>query len=248
MVKLTACIYRPWILDARVRPAGDAITTATGYSFPSWHTVTAGPIYGGLAVSSWSWKKWLSAILVFLALLTAFSRNYLGVHTPQDVCVGLLESMLWLFLTAKIFKYLEKCPEKENLFLILMFIIGWLSIVYITFKPYPMDYVNGKLLVDPQKMMNNGYGDICLLIAFPVARYVEKTWINFKSTGLKGLRWLVGLIGLIPLALMIQFMKSPLINLLGSHIGHFTYNFIVAFYCIALWPLVIKLVSHRKEA
>ena len=31
MVKLTACIYRPWIRDARIIPAGDAITTATGY-------------------------------------------------------------------------------------------------------------------------------------------------------------------------------------------------------------------------
>ena len=42
IVKLTACIYRPWIRDARVMPAGDAITTATGYSFPSGHTVSAG--------------------------------------------------------------------------------------------------------------------------------------------------------------------------------------------------------------
>ena len=30
VVKLTACIYRPWIRDARVLPAGDAIRTATG--------------------------------------------------------------------------------------------------------------------------------------------------------------------------------------------------------------------------
>ena len=94
ILKLTACIYRPWIRDARVKPAGDAITTATGYSFPSGHTVSAGPLYGGLAVSAWSWKKWVSAILVFLALLTGFSRNYLGVHTPQDVVVGTLESIL----------------------------------------------------------------------------------------------------------------------------------------------------------
>ena len=52
-VKLTVCAYRPWIRDARVLPAGDAITTATGYSFPSGHTATATPIYGGLAVSAW---------------------------------------------------------------------------------------------------------------------------------------------------------------------------------------------------
>ena len=247
MLKLTACIYRPWIRDARIKPAGDAITTATGYSFPSGHTVTAGPIYGGLAVSAWSWKKWISVILVFLALLTGFSRNYLGVHTPQDVAVVMLESVLWLFLTMKIFRYIEKNPAKENIFLLASFIIGWLGIVYITFKPYPMDYVDGKLLVDPQKMMNDGYGDIGLLIAFPVARFIEKTWIRFEATGLKGKGLLVGLIGLVPLALMIQFMKAPLDGLLGSHWGHFTNNFILVLYCIALWPLVIKLTTGRNE-
>jgi len=248
IVKLTACIYRPWIRDARIMPAGDAITTATGYSFPSGHTVTAGPIYGGLAVSAWSWKKWVSAILIFLALLTGFSRNYLGVHTPQDVVVGMLESAFWLFVVAKIFKYLEKRPEKENIFLLVSFIVGWIGIIYITFKQYPMDYVDGKLLVDPQKMMNDGYGDICLLIAFPVARYIEKTWIKFEATGLKGTGWLVGLAGLVPLFLMIQFMKAPLDGLLGSHWGHFTYTFIVVLYCIALWPMVIKLVTGRQKA
>ena len=113
MLKLTACIYRPWIRDARIKPAGDAITTATGYSFPSGHTVTAGPIYGGLAVSAWSWKKWISVILVFLALLTGFSRNYLGVHTPQDVAVGMLESVLWLFLTMKIFGTLKRIRQRR---------------------------------------------------------------------------------------------------------------------------------------
>jgi membrane-associated phospholipid phosphatase len=248
IVKLTACIYRPWIRDARVKPAGDAITTATGYSFPSGHTVSAGPIYGGLAVSAWSWKKWVSVILIFLAVLTGFSRNYLGVHTPQDVAVGCLESALWLFVIAKIFKYVEAHPEKENLLLLLSAVIGCLGIVYITFKSYPMDYVDGKLLVDPQKMMNDGYGDICLLIAFPAARFVEKTWIKFKPTGLKGLGWLTGLVGLIPLILMIQFLKAPLDGLLGSHWGHFAYSFIVVFYCIALWPLVIKLVTGREKA
>ena len=61
-----------------------------------------------------------------------------------------------------------------------MFVLGWLGIAYITFKPYPMEYVDGRLLVDPQKMMNDGYGDIALLIAFPIARFIEKKWIGFK--------------------------------------------------------------------
>ena len=246
IVKLTVCAYRPWIRDARVHPAGDAITTATGYSFPSGHTVTAGPIYGGLAVVSWSWKKFVSVILGIFLLLTAFSRNYLGVHTPQDVFVGICESVFWLIIVAKIFTYLDEHPEKENLLLLICFIVGWLGIAYITFKPYPMDYVDGKLLVDPQKMMNDGYGDICLLIAFPVARYIEKRWIGFQAPGLKGAGLAAGIVGLIPLFVMIKFMRPALDGLLGTHWGHFTHSFILVLYCIALWPLVIKAVSKTE--
>lgn len=246
IVKLTVCAYRPWIRDARVHPAGDAITTATGYSFPSGHTVTAGPIYGGLAVVSWSWKKFVSVILGIFLLLTAFSRNYLGVHTPQDVFVGICESVFWLIIVAKIFTYLDEHPEKENLLLLICFIVGWLGIAYITFKPYPMDYVDGKLLVDPQKMMNDGYGDICLLIAFPVARYIEKRWIGFHAPGLKGAGLAAGIVGLIPLFLMIKFMRPALDGVLGTHWGHFANTFIIVLYCIALWPLVIKAVSKTE--
>ena len=254
MLKLTACVYRPWIRDARVLPAGDAITTATGYSFPSGHTSTAGPIYGGMAVGAWSRWKPVSVVCILAFLLTGFSRNYLGVHTPQDVIVGTLESVLALFAVMKLFSFLEKHPEKENIFLIASFVIGWLGILYITYKPYPMDYVDGRLLVDPQKMMNDGYGDICLLIAFPVARYIEKTWIRFRAAGLKSVGTAAGALGLVPMFFMIRSLRPWLDGLMGAHWGHFSYNFILVFYCIALWPLVIKTADrfipvkgHRAE-
>ena len=35
--------------------------------------------------------------------------------------------------------------------------------------------------MDPQKMMNDGYGDIGKMMGFIIARFVEKTWIRFKS-------------------------------------------------------------------
>lgn len=84
LIKLTACIYRPLIRDSRIIPAGDSISTTTGYSFPSGHTSTAGPLAGGMAVIFWKEKgmRWLSVLFAAAVLLTAFSRNYLGVHTP----------------------------------------------------------------------------------------------------------------------------------------------------------------------
>ena len=246
IVKLTVCAYRPWIRDERILPAGDAISTATGYSFPSGHTAYAGSIYGGLAVSAWKKMKWISVICVILFLLTGFSRNYLGVHTPQDVIVATLESILCLFLMARLFRYLEVHPEKENLFLMISFFFGWAALAYIPLKPYPMTYIDGKLLVDPQKMMTDGYGDIGLLVAFPVARFIERKWVNFKATGFTGKGIAVCLIGLLPVGAIMMFLHAPLDAAFGSHWGHFVYTFILVMYYIALYPMVIKKVCQDQ--
>ena len=243
LIKLTACVYRPWIREPKIVPAGDAITTATGYSFPSGHTTTAGPLAGGMAVNLWKNEKIkpLAVLFALLLPLTMFSRNYLGVHTPQDVCVGCLISLLSLFLTAKLFKYLEENPEKENLLLAAGFIFCWLGIAYITLKHYPMDYdAEGNLLVDPEKMMNDGYGDIGKTMGFIVARFVEKTWIQFEplKNGVTGV--VVCLAALIPMVLMKDLFRPVLTNAFGSHWGKLLFSVIYAFYYIAFIPFILK--------
>ena len=47
LLKLTFCVYRPWIRDTRILPYGDSKTAATGYSFPSGHTTRATAMFGG---------------------------------------------------------------------------------------------------------------------------------------------------------------------------------------------------------
>ena len=243
LIKLTVCAYRPWIRDSRIIPAGDAISTATGYSFPSGHTISGGTLYGGLALNMWQYSKAFSFASLFMILLTGFSRNYLGVHTPQDVFVGILESFVVLYIVSKIFEYVLFNPESEKMFLIASFVFGWLGLAYITFKPYPMDYdALGNLLVDPQKMMRDGYGDLCSFIAFPVARFIERKWIRFKPIGLTKIGVLAGCIGLVPLYFMIMHMKGFLRTALGGNWGNFTFNFITILYCIALYPLIMKVV------
>lgn len=248
VIKLTACVYRPWIRDSRIIPAGNAISTAGGYSFPSGHTTTATPIYGGLAVNFWANKstKWLSVLCVVALLITCFSRNYLGVHTPQDVIVGLGLGILTLWGMARLFNYLSLHPEKENNFLLGAFIAGALAIVYITCKPYPLDYIDGKLLVDPQRMMNDAYKDIGVLMAFCPARYIERRWIKFQETGLhlKGITW--GLIGMIPAYLILKYVQAPLISWMGPHWGRFAFAVVLVFYVITLYPWVIsRLFKHK---
>ena len=84
LVKNVACVYRPWILDSRLHVASAVGKTATGYSFPSGHTISAGITYGGIA--AWQKKRtWVVVLMSILVLLTAFSRNWLGAHTMKDV-------------------------------------------------------------------------------------------------------------------------------------------------------------------
>lgn len=241
IIKLSVCAYRPWIRDARVVPAGDAIRTATGYSFPSGHTAIAGSIYGGLT-KKFKEHKLLVFICMFLLLVTGFTRNYLGVHTPQDVLFALALTWLSLLIIQKLFDYLELNPEKENIILLFIVLFAIAGLVYITFKPYPLDYVNGELLVSPYKMMNDGYGDTARLIAFCLGRFIERKWIKFKPTGLNTKGIIVSLIGVIILGIMITYLGAPLDAALGTHWGHFTREFIFVSFMTFIYPFVIKVV------
>lgn len=245
LVKLTACVYRPWIRDPRIVPAGDAITTATGYSFPSGHTATAAPIFGGMAVTSDKKHKWFPAVCVLGIMLIAFSRNYLGVHTPQDVFVAIVESVLCLIIRSKIFTYLDQNPAKEDVFLLAGITFSIVSLIYITFKPYPLTYVDGKLLVDPQKMMNDGYGDLAFLCAFCIGRYIERKWIRFTPTGINAKGIILCVIGMVLFVLLNNNIGAPLDQLLGSHWGHFMRRMITILYYMALYPAIIKLVMDK---
>ena len=66
LLKVTACAYRPWIRDARIIPDSEAIVTATGYSFPSGHTMNAASLFGG--VKNYP-KSSVSYSVLFLCLL-----------------------------------------------------------------------------------------------------------------------------------------------------------------------------------
>ena len=246
IVKLTACIYRPWIKDPRVYPAGNAIETATGYSFPSGHTMMSVPIYGSLAIYTKK-IKWLCGLFILAMLTTMFSRNYLGVHTPQDVLAGFVLGLLSVYITNKMFAYIERNPEKENKVLICLFFIALAGFLYVNLKPYPMDYVNGKLLVDPNKMTIDSWGDIGGLMALIIMYCIEKRFIKFSSTGLNFKGVVLGLIGLIPLGLMIYGLKPIIVNFAGAHIGRLAHETTLTFYIFVFWPVVLKMFGYSEK-
>ena len=91
-------------LFERSRPAGEALTIASGYSLPSGHAMVSMAFYGYLAVLLFRQKdspltRWGAVGLFLLVVMIGFSRIYLNVHYLSDVLAGLVFGFICLRLS-----------------------------------------------------------------------------------------------------------------------------------------------------
>lgn len=244
ILKTIFCVYRPWIRDARVKPLKDVISGATGYSFPSGHSSSASGFYSGLA---FTYRKYKGLIIfsVVMVLLTMFSRNFVGVHTPQDVLVGASVGLLAAFIIAKVMDYIEENPSKDWIILLVGFVICAILLPFTYFKSYPMDYIDGVLLVDPKKMTVDGFKDPGMFFGIILGWFIEKRFINFSTEGTvyqKVMRSLVG-------ALLVVLYYTVIIKVLGSAIGigvvHFIFQVSLPVLFMCVYPMFF---SRFKKA
>lgn len=88
----------------RPRPTQYRIVDASGYSFPSGHSMVSMAFYGFLIYLIYRYlkNKYLKTILILILsvviVLIGISRIYLGVHYTSDVCAGFLLSLSYLIV------------------------------------------------------------------------------------------------------------------------------------------------------
>lgn len=150
-LKMVACVYRPWILSDKIKPIPKALHFAGGYSFPSGHCAMASTSWGGLAFLLAKKHKFWTCLIIFLILLVAFSRNYVGVHTPQDVVAGLLLGLVLIFALNWVINWCEKDKKRYLYLLAFIDIVVCSLLYYVITKTYPVDYINGEIIVKPQR-------------------------------------------------------------------------------------------------
>ena len=247
VLKVSVCAYRPWIRDPRIIPETAAMESATGYSFPSGHSMNAASLFGGLAIKR-EIRTGLRVMFWIILGLIAFSRIFLGVHTPQDILVGSGVGVLVMFLTGKLLLWLELHPGKEINVAVIGILIAVGATVFAALKPYPADYdAAGELLVDGLKMANDTFKAVGWLSAFLAGWILERRFVGFKTEVTVQQRFF-RLTGGLLIYYMILLIINPLVKAaVPGFSGTVITCFIQMFYITFLFPLIIK-IAERKSA
>ena len=242
--KMLFCINRPWILSDKIKPVEDAIPAASGYSFPSGHTAGAMAIWGGFAVQLWE-KKFVRYFLFILIFLIAFSRNYLGVHTLQDVLVSFILGIIVLIITKKIF---DNINDKNTDFRVFLSGICLLALTVITAMLKP----SHDNLISMIQSYDSNWVSFCFnvgyLLGIITGWYACRKLIPFDTTGItwtkRIVRYLLGAGILIP---FMTFAKNILENDFGKFGGGFLYAFIISIFVTFFYPWMFTRVERYIE-
>lgn len=240
LLKVTACVYRPWIRDVRIVPYGDSMTTATGYSFPSGHSMNAASLFGGGAFRK-ELPAVLRAVLAAILVLIAFSRIYLGVHAPQDILVGMAAGLLVMWLTIKLMDWVQAGPNRDIAVMCTGIAIAALVAVFAAVKSYPADYdAAGKLVVDGAKMANDTFKGVGWCIGFLAGWVMERRLVGFSTdvpAMTKIVRLVTGLLAYYAVSLILMPLITELIPGAG---GTAAACFLQMFYVSFIFPWCAK--------
>lgn len=237
--KMLACVYRPWILNENLHPSKLAVPYAKGYSFPSGHSAMSSSVLGGCAYLTRK-KKLVCLALIGLILLVGFSRLWLGVHTPQDVVCGLLTGFTLVFVINFIINWAEKDKNRYIYILAIINVLAILALIYVKFfDTYRIDYIDGKLLVDPNKLLYVTFVSYGYALGLINGCLICRRFFPFdpKLGSLKN-RVLRGSIGSIILVVLIKALVSfVFINTINVKIA-ILLMFLLGLFVTLVYPLV----------
>ena len=247
-IKNIACVPRPWILDSRLKVDSLAEGGATGYSFPSGHTVTAASVFGGVA----AWQKKRPFIVVLMAiftLLVAFSRNWLGCHTLKDVIVAILIAGLSVCFTWWLFDFIEKNIQVRPNLDILIGIVGCIIsigiLIFLQFKDYPL-YVDsaGNSINNSYDLITDCYSACGMTLGVLLGWILERRFVKFEVSGTKKQLILRSVFGTLIFGAL-YFGLGLAFAFMGDHFCHLVKYFLIMFVVIFVYPAIFWKIEKK---
>ncbi len=247
-LKISCRIERPWIQDPNFQIIESARAEATGYSFPSGHTQNIAGTFG--SIGRFSSKLWVRIISIVIIVLVAFSRMYLGVHTPYDVVVSLGIATLLVFILHPFFAKEERFERSFPWIVGIATIFALGLLIYVNLLPSSIDGVE-QIYIDSyaqniesaRKNAATLFGCMAgLLVVYPIDRLYTK----FKTEA----RWYAQVIKLVlglGLVILIKsVMQAPLEAVVGlfcdtpAHIARGIRYFLIVIFAGGVWPLTFS--------
>jgi membrane-associated phospholipid phosphatase len=241
-LKMLFRIPRPWVLDPNFDIVESAREAATGYSFPSGHTQSAVGTFGGLA--RMTKKNWLRWVLVVLVLLVAFSRMYLGVHTPLDVGVSLGIGAVLVLVLWPLVRSAEEKPARMLWVLLGMLACSVAFLLFMEIYQFPADTDAHNL----ESAVANAWKLSGATVGMLIACWLDQKYIRFETKAIWWVQLIKVAVGLALVVAIKSGLKAPLIALIG-HVGAANavrYGLMVLF-AGAVWPLAFPLLRKLEK-
>lgn len=237
-LKLICRVPRPWVRDPNFTIVESARAEATGYSFPSGHTQNAIGLFGGMA--RWGGRRWVRLGLTALALMIAFSRMYLGVHTPADVGVSLVLAAALVLGLYPLMRRAQEKPRYMGYVLAAMLVVSGAFVVFVETCGFPAD-------MDAENLasgIGNAWKMLGAVAGMTLAWLLDRRYIHFETQAVWWVQVLKVVVGMALLLAIKSGLKAPLLALLGHEglAGGVRY-FLLVLVAGAVWPLVFRPMS-----
>ena len=237
-LKLICRVPRPWVRDPNFTIVESARAEATGYSFPSGHTQNAIGLFGGMA--RWGGRRWVRLGLTTLALVIAFSRMYLGVHTPADVGVSLVLAAALVLGLYPLMRRAQEKPRYMGYVLAAMLVVSGAFVVFVETCGFPAD-------MDAENLasgIGNAWKMLGAVAGMTLAWLLDRRYIHFETQAVWWVQVIKVAVGMALLLAIKSGLKAPLLALLGHEglAGGVRY-FLLVLVAGAVWPLVLRPMS-----
>ena len=238
--KILFRIPRPWVVDPSFKPVEDAIEEATGYSFPSGHTQNVAGTFGSIA--AFKPKRWKTVTCVSVIVLVAFSRMYLGVHTPLDVIVSLLVALGLVLLLRPFFTDEERMRRCMPFIVIASAVLALAFLLIVLLVPREgIDEAN------LHSAMKNAATLLGCLVGLILVWFVDSRYVNFDTAApwySQIMKLVLGLGGVLAIK---SGLSSPLVALFGNEfVARGVRYFLIVGFAGALWPMTFKWFAGLK--
>lgn len=238
-LKLVCRVPRPWVRDPAFTIVASARADATGYSFPSGHTQSAIASLG--CTARFAKNKVVRWLCIVLTVLVAFSRMYLGVHTPADVLVALAMGTILVFAFYPLFQKSDEDPKQLYITVFVLVALSFLYVIFMERNQWPAD-------TDPENLahgLKNSYLLFGCGAAMLICFFAERKFIRFEVKAPWWAQIIKVVVGL-ALVMAVRAGLKPLMTALfgAHHLGTAIRYFCMVIFAVLVWPLTFPWFSR----